>query len=188
MVDSRTTELTANNNTPYTWFWLDLRNGPLVLEAPPKVLGLVNDIWYNWNGDIGIAGQDQGKGGKYVIVPPGFKGDLPEGHYIIRTSSFSIWVAWRTFLVDGDPKPGVEMVKKTLRIYPVGGGDKAPPLKFVNMSGKPFNMVAPADERVWQLLHKVVQDEPTDSVDSTTLGFWASVGIAKISRLRLMIA
>jgi hypothetical protein len=179
MVDSRTTELTANNNTPYTWFWLDLRKGPLVLEAPPKVLGLVNDVWYNWNGDIGITGQDKGKGGKYVIVPPGFKGDLPEGHHVIRTGSFSTWVVWRTFLVDGDPKPGVEMVKKALKIYPVGKGDKASPPKFVNMSGKPFNMVAPADDRVWALLHKVVQDEPTDSVDATTLGFWASVGIAK---------
>lgn len=179
MVDSRTTELTANNNTPYTWFWLDLRKGPLVLEAPPKVLGLVNDIWYNWNGDIGITGQDKGKGGRYVIVPPGFKGELPEGHYVIRTGSFSTWVAWRTFVLDGDPKPGVEMVKKTLRIYPLGDGGKAPTLNFVNMSGKPFNMVAPADERVWELLHKVVQDEPTDSVDATTLGFWASIGIAK---------
>lgn len=179
MVDSRTIELTANNNTPYTWLWLDLRKGPLVLEAPPNVLGLVNDIWYNWNGDIGIAGQDKGKGGKYVIVPPGFKGELPEGHYVIRAGSFSTWVAWRTFLTDGDPRPGVEMVKKSLKIYQVGEGDKAPSLKFVNMSGKPFNMVAPADERVWQLLHKVVQDEPTDSVDATTLGFWASIGIVK---------
>lgn len=179
MVDSRTTELTANNNTPYTWFWLDLRKGPVVLEAPPNVLGLVNDIWYNWNGDIGIAGEDKGKGGKYVIVPPDFKGNLPEGHYVIRTGSFSAWVAWRTFLADGDPKPGVEVVKKTMKIYPVGEGDKAPPLTFVNMSGKPFNMVAPADERVWELLHQVVQDEPTNSVDATTLGFWASVGIAK---------
>src|SRR5208283_2325899 len=48
MVDSRTIELTANDNTPYTWFWVDLRDGPLVIEAPPKVLGLVNDIWYHW--------------------------------------------------------------------------------------------------------------------------------------------
>ncbi|MDU3043689.1 DUF1254 domain-containing protein, partial [Bradyrhizobium sp.] len=44
MVDARTVELTANNNTPYTWFWLDLRGGPLVVEAPPNVLGLANDM------------------------------------------------------------------------------------------------------------------------------------------------
>src|SRR5262245_31699624 len=56
LVDSTTIELTANDNTPYTWFWVDLHNGPIVIESPPKVLGLVNDIWYHWNGDIGITG------------------------------------------------------------------------------------------------------------------------------------
>lgn len=179
MVDSRTVELTANNNTPYTWFWLDLRNGPLVLEVPPKVLGLVDDMWYNWNGDIGITGQDKGQGGKYVITPPGYKGELPAGHFVIRGGTNQVWVAWRTFLVDGDPRPGVDSVKKALKIYPVGKGDNAPQITFVNMSGKPFNMVAPGDERVWEMLNRVVQEEPTDSVDATTLGFWASIGIAK---------
>jgi hypothetical protein len=179
MVDSRTVELTANDNTPYTWFWLDLRAGPLVLEAPPKVLGLVDDIWYHWNGDIGFTGPDRGEGGKYVIVPPGYKGEVPPGHFVIRAGSFSVWVAWRTFLVDGNPAPGVEMVKKTLKIYPIGQEANPPALKFVDMSGKPFNMVAPADYRFWELLNKVVQDEPTDSIDATTLGFWASIGIVK---------
>ena len=47
------------------------------------------------------------------------------------------------------------------------------------MSGKPFNMVAPADYSFWEMLNQVVQEEPTDSVDATTLGFWASVGIVK---------
>src|SRR5512137_1034951 len=135
LVDSRTVELTANDNTPYTWFWLDLRNGPMVVEAPPKVLGIVNDIWYRWNGDIGFTGQDRGRGGKYVIVPPGYKGKLPPGHFVIRSGSYSTWVAWRTFLVKGDPKPGVDMVKKVLRIYPVGKAASAPKLNFVNMSG-----------------------------------------------------
>ncbi|MBE2260731.1 MAG: DUF1254 domain-containing protein, partial [Rhodobacteraceae bacterium] len=48
LVDPRTVELTANDNTPYTWFWLDLKDGPLVVEVPPKVLGLVDDMWYRW--------------------------------------------------------------------------------------------------------------------------------------------
>jgi hypothetical protein len=61
MVDSSTVELTANNNTPYTWFWLDLRDGPLVLEVPPMVLGLINDMWYRWAGDVGITGPDKGR-------------------------------------------------------------------------------------------------------------------------------
>ncbi|MBX3028314.1 DUF1254 domain-containing protein [bacterium] len=179
MVDSRAVELTANDNTPYTWLWLDLRAGPLVVEVPPKVLGLVDDLWYRWNGDVGITGPDRGQGGRYVLVPPGYKGELPPDHFVIRAGSFSVWVPWRTFLVDGDPRPGVEAVKKTLKIYPVGQAATAPPLNFVDMSGKPFNLLAPTDFRFWEMLNRVVQEEPTDAVNATTLGFWAAIGIAK---------
>ena len=90
LVDSRTVELTANDNTPYTWFWVDLRKGPLVIEAPPKVLGLVDDIWYHWNGDIGFTGPDRGRGGKYLLLPPGYKGKVPEGYFVVRPGSFSV--------------------------------------------------------------------------------------------------
>ena len=71
------------------------------------------------------------------------------------------------------------MVKKSTKIYPLGKSAAASKLTFVNMSGKPFNMVAPADYSFWEMLNQVVQEEPTDSVDATTLGFWASVGIVK---------
>lgn len=134
LVDSRTTELTANNNTPYTWFWLDLHDGPIVVEAPPKVLGLADDMWYNWNGDIGLTGPDRGKGGKYLFLPPGYKGEVPKGHFIIRPNSFSVWTAWRSFLVNGDPKPGVDAVKKFTKIYPLKQAANPPKLNFVNMT------------------------------------------------------
>ena len=180
MVDSRTVELTANNNTPYTWFWMDLSKGPLVLEVPPKVLGLIDDMWYQWTVDLGITGPDKGKGGKYLLLPPGYKGKTPsKGYHVVRCATFSVWAAWRTFLVDGDPKPGVAMVKKFTKIYPLGKSAAASRLTFVNMSGKPFNMVAPADYSFWEMLNQVVQEEPTDGVDPTTLGMWASVGIQK---------
>jgi hypothetical protein len=179
LVDSRTVELTANNNTPYTWFWIDLRNGPLVVEAPPKVLGLSDDIWYHWSGDMGFTGPDHGTGGKYLFLPPGYKGDAPQGYYVIRPGSYSVFAGWRSFLVNGDPAPGVDAIKKTMKIYPLSQAGDPPKLNFVNMSGKPFNMVGPADFRFWDMLNEVVQSEPTDMVDATTLGFWASIGIQK---------
>ena len=179
LVDSRTVELTANDNTPYSWFWLDLRKGPLVIEAPPKVLGLINDIWYHWNGDIGITGPDEGKGGKYLLLPPGYKGEVPAGYFVIKPGSFSVWGVWRSFVVDGDPKPGVDAVKKFTKIYPLSEVANPPVLKFVDMSGKPFNMVGPGDYRFWEILNQVVQDESTEAVDATTLALWAAVGIRK---------
>jgi hypothetical protein len=178
LVDSRTVELTANDNTPYTWFWVDLRNGPLVIEAPPQVLGLADDMWYNWVGDIGLTGPDRGRGGKYLLLPPGYKGQEPPGYFILRPASYSLWAAWRSFVVNGDPKPGVDAVKKFTKIYLLSQAANPPQLNFVDMSSKPFNMIAPADYRFWELLNGVVQSEPTYSVDATTLGFWASVGIA----------
>ena len=179
MVDSRTVELTANDNTPYTWFWIDLRNGPLVLEAPPKVLGTVNDIWYHWAGDIGFTGPDHGQGGKFLFLPPGYKGDVPAGYHVVRPGSLSVWVVWRSFVVDGTPAPGVDLVKKFTRVYPLGQTGAPPQMNFVDMSTKPFNMVGPADFGFWELLNEAVQTEPTEAIDATTLGFWASVGIQK---------
>ena len=79
LVDARTVELTANDNTIYNFIWLDTKKGPLVAEIPPNVLGGVNDFWYRWVADVGITGEDRGKGGKYLVLPPGYKGDVPEG-------------------------------------------------------------------------------------------------------------
>ena len=179
LVDSRTVELTANDNTPYTWFWVDLRKGPLVLEVPPKVLGLIDDMWYHWVTDVGITGADKGKGGKYLLLPPGYKGKVPKGYHVVRCPTYSVWPVWRSFLVDGNPKPGVDAVKKFTKIYPLSQAAHPPKLNFVDMSGKPFNMVGPSGYRFWEMLNQVVQEEPTDTVDPTTLGFWASIGIQK---------
>jgi hypothetical protein len=179
LVDSRTVELTANDNTPYTWFWIDLRKGPLVIEVPPRVLGVINDMWYYYVADLGFTGADKGQGGKYLLLPPGYKGEAPKGYTVVRPKTFNSVVIWRSFLVDGDPKPGVDMVKKRTRIYPLDQAANPPQVTFVDMSTKPFNMVNPADYRFWEMLNQVVQNEPTDSVDATTLGFWASIGIQK---------
>ena len=171
--------LTANNNTPYTMFWLDLHDGPLVLEVPPKVLGTVDDYWFGWAGDIGITGPDKGQGGKYVLLPPGYKGDMPSGYFVIRSTTFGNIVFWRSFLVDGNPAPGVEAVKKFTKIYPLSQAGNPSAVKFVDVTGKAFNTLGPANFSFWEALNEVVQAEPSEGMDPTTLGFWASIGIQK---------
>jgi len=180
LLDSRSIFLTANDNTVYSWTWLNLSKGPLVVEVPPKVLGAINDIWFRWVIDVGITGPDKGKGGKYLLLPPGYKGQTPKGYTVVRSPTFNLWIPWRSFLVNGDPKPGVNLVKKFTKIYPLSTvGKPAPQLTYVDLSGKPFNTVAPADYSFWELLNQVVQEEPSASLDQIRLGFYASIGIQK---------
>ena len=102
--------------------WVDTSKGPVVAEIPPKVLGMVDDFWYKWVGDIGITGADKGEGGKYLLLPPGFKGDIPAGYHVLRPSTFGSYLVFRAFVVDGSTQPGVDSVKKNLRIYRLGRG------------------------------------------------------------------
>ena len=136
MVDSRTVGLTFNDNTSYTWIYVNLKDGPLVLKVPPMVLGAINDMWYRWGVDLGITGPDHGKGGKYLL--------LPSGYHVVNSQTFNLWVPWRIFMEHGEAGPGVEQTKKLTKIYPLAdAGKPAPELKAVNLSGKPFNLVPP---------------------------------------------
>ncbi|RWN66246.1 MAG: DUF1254 domain-containing protein [Mesorhizobium sp.] len=179
LLDSKTVALTANDNTIYNFMWVDTSKGPVVAEVPPKVLGTVDDFWYKWVADIGITGADKGEGGKYLLLPPGFKGDIPAGYHVLRPSTFGSYFVFRAFVVDGSTQPGVDSVKKNLRIYPLAETANPPPMKFVNASGVPSNFVSPGDYSFWSLLNQVIQEEPADGSDPTTLGLFASIGIVK---------
>ncbi len=179
LVDSKTVELTANDNTVYSFIWIDTKKGPLVVEIPPMVLGAIDDFWYRWVADIGITGADRGKGGKYLILPPGYKGEIPEGYFVVRPKTYGNWMPFRSFLVDGSPKPGVDSVKKHLKIYQLSDSANPPPIRFANASGVPANFVAPGDYSFWSLLNQVIQEEPVEGSDPTTLGLFASIGIVK---------
>ena len=179
LVDPRTVELTANDNTIYNFIWIDTKKGPLVVEIPPKVLGGVNDFWYRWVADVGITGEDRGQGGKYLILPPEFKGEIPSGYTVLRPNTYGNWLFFRAFVVDGSTKPGVELVKKNLKIYQLSDAAKPPAMNFVNASGVPANFVAPGDYSFWGMLNTVIQEEPAIGSDPTMLGLFASIGIMK---------
>ena len=129
--------------------------------------------------DVGITGADKGQGGKYLLLPPAYQGDIQTGYHVVRPSTYGTWLAFRSFLVDGSTKPGVESVKKHLKIYQLADAANPPPIKFANASGTPANFVAPGDYSFWNLLNQVIQEEPAEGSDPTTLGLFASIGIVK---------
>ena len=116
LMDSKSLFLTANADTVYYLGVLNLEKGPMVLEQPPMGLGTLNDMWFSWIIDIGFPGPDRGEGGKYLLVPPGYDGPLPEGGFFIaHSSTVRVLYGARSFLVNNDPKPTVELIKKTSR-------------------------------------------------------------------------
>jgi hypothetical protein len=134
LLDSKSLFLTANTTTPYTVLRLDLTKGPVVLEVPPMVLGPMDDAWFRWVTDVGFTGPDKGKGGKYLLLPPGYKGEIPDGYFVARSRTFGNLLFFRTFLKDGDPKPGVDEVKKHLKAYLLADAANPPAINFVNIS------------------------------------------------------
>jgi hypothetical protein len=139
----------------------------------------VDDAWFHYVTDLGNAGPDKGKGGKFLFLPPDYKGATPSGYYIFKPPTFGNLFGTRAFLVNGDPKPGVEALKKQLKIYPLAQAAHSPAMNFVNASGKSFNTIHPMDFSFYEELNEVVQAEPNAAIDPETLGLLASIGIEK---------
>src|SRR6202046_3868434 len=178
-LDSKSLFLTGNTDSVYFSTWLNLKDGPLVIESPPKVLAFLDDSWFQYVTDIGNAGRDKGKGGKYLVLPPGYKGEVPQGYLVAQSRTYNLWLMGRGFPVNGDIKPAVEGIKKDLRIYPLAQAKNPPETKFINASGVEFNTVHSNDFSYFEELNEVVQEEPSEALDPERLGLLASIGIEK---------
>ena len=199
LMDSSSLFLTANADTVYNLAVLDLTKGPLVVEVPPKALGTLNDMWFGWIIDIGAPGPDRGQGGKYLILPPGYDGPLPDnGFFVGRSNTTQALYAVRANLENNDPKPAVALIKDRLKIYPYTPGGYGtsiatalegkvrlevnppiPPTKFVEASGKSFNTIPPNDFSYFEMINELVQMQPATSTSPELLGQLAAIGIVK---------
>ncbi|MEM8553506.1 MAG: DUF1254 domain-containing protein, partial [Pseudomonadota bacterium] len=158
---------------------LDLeRDGPTVVEVPPGALGAINDAYFRYVADIGPAGQDEGKGGAYLILPPNYEGDVPDGYFVVDAPGFRHWVLLRMSVADG-LDVAFENVASNMRIYPLSKAENPPALELINASGKSFNTIHANDFQFYEELNSVVQKEPIDFFPIETRGLWASIGIEK---------
>jgi len=199
LMDAKSLFLTANADTVYFIGVLNLSKGPLVVEQPPGSLGTFNDMWFSWIIDGGFPGPDRGAGGKYLLVPPGYDGPMPDGGFFVaRSKTNRVLYAFRAFLANDDPKPTVESIKKNLKIYPYTPGGygtsigtalegkvrlarnpEIPATKFVEATGKAFNTIPPSDYGFFEMLNENVQQEPATSYDVELAGQLAAIGIVK---------
>ena len=179
LLDSHSLYLTGNTSTMYSIGHLDLQAyGPTVVEVPPGMLGMLDDAWMRYVGDFGVAGPDRGKGGKYLVLPPGFAGKVPEGYFVLKAPTFINWFFMRGSIADG-LAPALKNIKDHLKVYPLKSASNPPATEFVNITGKSYNTVAPSDFSYFVALDTIIQREPIDALGSESRGLLAAIGIVK---------
>ena len=176
---------TPNASTNYVYFNYNLKDGPVVVEIPAAVgaglLGSMVDAWDEPMNDIGPAGEDQGKGGKYLLLPPDFKGDTPAGFFPVRYPTYNGYALYRAIRAgssDADVAAALALVKK-LRVYPLAQQANPPEQRFIDIHGKTFDGIADFDERFFERLNRMVQEEPVLPRDLVIMGMLKSIGIEK---------
>lgn len=178
-VDAKTLLLTPNTQTATLWAFMDLKDGPLVVEIPPGVLGLADDAWMRYIIDLGLVGPDKGKGGRYLFLPPGYTGPVPEGYFVAKPGTYKVWFVARGFSDEGGTGPAVKAFKDQWKVYPLAEAANPPKMKFINGSGLYFNTIHSTDFTFYEEVNKVIQEEPAISADPEILGQLAAIGIVK---------
>lgn len=138
------------------------------------MLGLLDDMWMRYVTDIGMAGPDKGQGGKYLILPPGHDGPVPEGYFVSQSATHGVWMLLRA--IDSEPADATARLKQ-LRINPLDMQNHPPAMRFVDGSGKQIDTIAPDDYRYFEQLGLVVQADSAGALTSLEHFYLAELGM-----------
>jgi len=178
-LDSSALFLTGNTESIYAMLVFDLKvDGPTVFQAPEGLMGPVDDANFLFAFDIGPTGQDKGKGGKYLILPPGYTGDVPDGYFVFKSPTYRLYSFVRANAeVVGTGEKAMEFFRKNCRVYPLKDASKKS--TFTNVTGTPINTLVPEDATAFAWMHDIINYEPAEAFGKEKLGRLASIGIVK---------
>jgi len=173
LMDAKSLFLTGNASTVYCIPDLDLkRDGPTVVEVPDGLLGAANDAWFRFINNFAV-------GGKYLYLPPGYEGSVPDGFAVYRPKTYRVWCFMRSSVKNGDVAKAAALCTDNVKVYPLAKYADPPKMKFVSGSGKEFNTIHPNNIDFYYHLDKIIQYEPIEMLDAETRGLFASLGIQK---------
>ena len=179
LMDARTMLLTANTETVYALAHLNLKaDGPTVVEAPPHMLGFLQDGLQRYLADVGPLGADKGNGGKFLVLPPGFNGTPPGGYFVCRSPTYSVTLGLRGFQAEGTTDQAVGLMKQ-IKIYPLDKAASRPAMQFMNGSKQEIQTVFPDSFRFFELLAMLVEEEPLESFTPFERFQMQAIGIEK---------
>jgi hypothetical protein len=173
--------LTANDTTIYGMSNIDLgKSGPMVVEIPPgAIVGLIDDFWQRSITDVGLPGPDRGKGGKFLLVPPGHKGDTPQtGYYVLQGTSNNYNVMVRGLIQNDDKDAAVQLIRR-VKVYPLSESSNPRPNQFTSMSGKVTDTLPPKGMAFWERLSAFINNNPVQERDLFYMAMLKPLGIEK---------
>ena len=179
LMDAETILLTANTETVYALGHMSLKDaGPTVVEAPPKMLGFAMDALQRYLVDIGPLGPDEGKGGKYLFLPPGYAGEVPDGYFVTKSPTYTVTYGVRGFKVDGKTDQAVALMKQ-IKVYALAKAANPPAMQFLNGSGKAIDTIHPDTIAFFEMLAQLVEAEPADVFTPLERFYMQAIGIEK---------
>ena len=169
---------TANSTTIYgmNTFIME-KDQPVVIEVPPDVLGGINNAWQQPIVDVGAPGPDRGKGTKYLIVPPGYQGELPsKGYHVYHNDTYKTFWLMRAFTDGGGNEVAVNKLKKA-RVYPLAQKDSPSSMDFVPLTEKGANFTYPITKGYFEMLARGMKDENWREEDKHMHGMMVELGM-----------
>ena len=180
----KTETLTANNQTGYATILMTTQNGPVVLDIPPAsdramIFGSAVDIWEVPVADMGPAGSDQGKGGRYLFLPPGYRGKVPEGYFTVPMETYNIFVALRLIPRNGASFGEAANYAMEINAYPLAEADDPPAGNYIDIFDKHLPTLPNYDASYYADILTMLNEEPLLERDKVMGGMLASIGIEK---------
>jgi hypothetical protein len=177
--DSNSLLVSANPSVIYTLSWLDVAQGPLVIEIPPATIGSLLDATLSLVGDISHAGLSSGKGGKYLLVGPDWHGEYDETEYqaVFFSGSYGNCMVLRCFLSVNDAETIMQNLAQRLKIYSLGELPRHATL--FNLSGVKFSALPAYDEKMFDQINSVIQNEHPQFISAHVTELLDRVGIIK---------
>jgi hypothetical protein len=176
--------LTANNQVPYMLTALNLRQGPVVVEIPAagakaNLFGSFVDNWQAPIVDVGPSGTDEGRGGKYLFLPPGYTDPIPEGYLPVRSEGYVVVGGLRPVPANGGTAEEAHAYAQQMKVYPLADAAAPKPTRFIDGYPKPFHSLPTYDASWFRELAAMVNEEPVRERDKVMLGMLASIGIER---------
>ena len=180
-MDSRHGFLTANDVTPYVFAGMPLNGEPHVIEVPPvgdkaQLFGSILNAWQRPLVDVGPSGEDAGKGGRYLILPPGYDGEVPsDGYIVLRSDTAAVHFAFRPVAINGGQMADQSAYAQTLKVCPLA--EPAATWPFIDVHAHPINTLPVYDWTFFTDLSTVLQRETPLERDHAMTGLLGSIGM-----------